>query len=138
MKKCNYCEKLNADNATVCGYCGADLQYASSKQSSENNTQNTQQHHVEEYYMRNNPFDSDPMGKSRGVAAILAILIGGVGVHYFYLGKVVAGLICLLLTIVTCGFWSLITFIQGIVFFCMDNYTFDRKFVYSNTTFPVF
>jgi len=40
------------------------------------------------------------------IAGILAILLGGIGVHYFYLGKTTAGLITILLTCCTCGFWD--------------------------------
>lgn len=86
----------------------------------------------------NDAFASGPEGKSRGVTALLAIFLGGLGIQYFYLGKVGGGFLCILLTIVTCGWWAVLTLIQGIVLFCMDNETFRRKFVLSNSTFPVF
>ena len=69
---------------------------------------------------------------------MLAILIGGLGVQYFYIGKTTAGLLTILLSVVTCGFWSLLTLIQGIILLCSDNYYFDRKFVYSNSVLPLF
>lgn len=81
---------------------------------------------------------SGPEGKSRGVAALLAILLGGLGVHYFYLGKVGAGLLTILLTIVTCSLWDIIILIQGILMFCMTNEEFERKYVQNPALFPIF
>ena len=83
-------------------------------------------------------FDSGPSGKSRGVAGLLAILLGGFGAHYFYLGKIGGGFICLLLCLVTCGLWSILTLVQGIVMMTMKQNDFEQKFVYSQSTFPLF
>lgn len=92
-----------------------------------------------QYLMRNNAFDSDPRsGKSRGVAALLAIFLGGLGVQYFYLGKTTGGLLTLLITICTCGAWELLTLIQGILMLCMDNRSFLQKYVYTTSSFPLF
>ncbi|MDE6629085.1 MAG: TM2 domain-containing protein [Muribaculaceae bacterium] len=93
---------------------------------------------LEEYYGYNNAFDSSPEGKSRGVAGLLAIFLGGFGVQYFYLGKVTGGLLCILLSLVTCGVWQIVTFIQGIMMLCMNNYTFRQKFVLNPSTMPMF
>lgn len=77
--------------------------------------------------------------KSRTTFGVLALLIGGLGVQYFYVNKVAAGLISILLSFVSCGLWSFVTFIQGIIVLAsMSDYDFDQKFVYSDTTFPVF
>ena len=83
-------------------------------------------------------FDSGPSGKSRGVAGLLAIFLGGLGVHYFYVGKGGGGAICILLTLVTCGAWSILTLIQGIMMLTMSSEDFERKYVYSTSTFPLF
>ncbi len=92
----------------------------------------------EPYADRNNPFDEGPEGKSRGVTALLAIILGGLGVQYFYLGKVAAGLLTILLTFVTCGIWQILTLIQGILMFCMTNEDFRRKYVLNPSFFPLF
>lgn len=83
-------------------------------------------------------FDEGPSGKSRGVAALLVFFLGGFGAHYFYFGKTAGGLICLLLTMVTCGFWGVILLIQTFLFLTMSQEDFERKFVYSTSTFPLF
>lgn len=84
------------------------------------------------------PFDEGPTGKSRGIAALLAIFLGYFGVHYFYLGKTTAGILAILITICTCGAAQTLWFIQGIILLCMSEADFERKFIYSDTTFPLF
>ncbi len=86
----------------------------------------------------NDAFTDGPEGKSRGVTALLAILVGSLGVQYFYLGKVAAGIITIILTLVTCGTWSFVTLVQGILMFCMDNITFRNKYVINPSAFPLF
>ena len=89
----------------------------------------------------NNAFNVGPEGKSRGVFAILALLCGTIGLQYFYINKVAAGIITILLCLVTCGAWAVVNLIQGIiVLWAMSNADFDRKFVAPGTssTFPVF
>ena len=64
--------------------------------------------------------------KSKVVAGILAIVFGGIGVHKFYLGRIGQGILYLLL------FWTyvpaLVGFIEGIVYLCMSDESFCRKF----------
>ncbi len=72
------------------------------------------------------------------VAGILAILLGGFGIHYFYLGKIGAGLLTILLLFISCGIWPLLMFIQGIVMLTMDNETFRRKYIDTQTAIPLF
>ena len=83
-------------------------------------------------------FDSGPSGKSRGVAGLLAILIGTLGIHYFYCGKTGGGFICILLSIVSCGLWGIVTLIQGIMMMTMRSDEFERKYIYSTSTMPLF
>lgn len=91
------------------------------------------------YYDPNNPFDAcGPEGKSRGVAALLAIFLGGLGIQYFYLNKITAGLITILLSIVTCGIWQTVMFAQGIYMFCINNQQFRAKYVDNTNTLPLF
>lgn len=76
--------------------------------------------------------------KSKIAAGLLAIFFGPLGVQYFYLGKVGGGFLTILLSIVTCGAWEIITLIQGILMICMSDEEFDRKYVYNDKTFPLF
>ncbi len=89
--------------------------------------------------MSDNAFDPcGPEGKSRGVAALLAILLGGLGIQYFYMGKTTAGIISIVLSIVTCGLWNVVMLVQGILMFCMTNQQFRQKYVLSTSTLPLF
>lgn len=65
-------------------------------------------------------------GKSKVTAGILAILLGGIGIHKFYLGKVGWGLVYLLFS------WTSIPmflgFIEGIIYLTMSDSSFNSKF----------
>jgi TM2 domain-containing membrane protein YozV len=54
-------------------------------------------------------------GSKRTTAGILAILVGGFGVHRFYMGDTKGGVIRLLLFFV-CGISSIIGLIEGIIY----------------------
>jgi TM2 domain-containing membrane protein YozV/DNA-directed RNA polymerase subunit RPC12/RpoP len=64
--------------------------------------------------------------RSKIAAGILAILLGGVGVHKFYLGKTGMGILYLIFC------WTLIptiiAWIEGIIYLCMSDEDFDRKY----------
>ncbi|OYT70783.1 MAG: hypothetical protein CFK52_10090 [Chloracidobacterium sp. CP2_5A] len=62
-------------------------------------------------------------------AAICAILLGGFGVHKFILGYTTEGLIMLGITVLTCGFGSLISGIIGLVEGIMYLTKSDQEFV---------
>lgn len=85
-----------------------------------------------------NVFNAGPSGKSRGIAALLAILLGTLGIQYFYLGKNTAGIITLIVSLVLCGIPSIIWIIQGILMLTMSQQEFERKYVYTTSTFPLF
>ena len=74
----------------------------------------------------------------RVLCGIMAMLFGTLGIQYFILGKVGAGFITILLSIVTCGLWEIITFIQGIMMLCMSDSEFRAKYVNSTSTLPLF
>jgi TM2 domain-containing membrane protein YozV len=53
--------------------------------------------------------------KSKMVAGLLGIFLGGLGVHQFYLGNNQAGVIRIVVSVVTCGIGSIWGFIEGIM-----------------------
>lgn len=132
MKVCTKCGSQHSDSESFCSNCGGPLSYYEP-------TPPPYGYQPQPQYDRDNAFDSaGPEGKSRGITALLAILLGGLGVHYFYLNKIGGGFICLLITILTCGIWEIVTLIQGILMFCMTNAEFERKYVQTTSTFPLF
>ena len=87
----------------------------------------------------NNAFNCGPEGKSRGIFCFLALVAGSIGLHYFYINKVTAAILTIVLTIFTCGCWAIIPILQGIIILWNHtNEEFDRKFVASNSSFPLF
>lgn len=63
------------------------------------------------------------------VAGILGILLGGFGVHKFYLGNSTAGIIQIVLTFVTCGAASLIGLIEGIIYLTKSDADFEKLYI---------
>lgn len=64
------------------------------------------------------PYQQYPQGvsdKSKVVAGILQILLGGFGVGRFYIGDTKTGVIQLVVTLVTCGLGSIWGLIDGIL-----------------------
>ena len=64
--------------------------------------------------------------KNRGIAIVLALLLGGLGVHRFYLGRIGSGLLMLLF------FWTyipvIIAIIDGISYIVMGEERFQKKY----------
>lgn len=94
------------------------------------------------YPPRSDFFDSlsstGTSGKSRLAFALFAIFLGCLGVQYFYVNKINAGVITIILSAVTCGLWAIVPFIQGVLVLVMSQEEFERKFVYNPATFPIF
>jgi TM2 domain-containing membrane protein YozV len=69
----------------------------------------------------------DPAQKSRIAAGILGILLGGLGIHRFYLGYVGIGIAQIAVTIVTFGVGSIWGLIEGILILTGNGITKDAK-----------
>lgn len=100
------------------------------------------QYGYQQPYRSNDVFAEGPSGKSRGIAALLAIFLGALGIHYFYLGKSTPGIVFLVASLITCGILATITgiisLIQGIMMFCMSQEEFENKYVNPANSFPLF
>ncbi len=62
----------------------------------------------------------------RMMIAILAIVLGSIGVHRFMLGDTMGGIIRIVITFVTCGAGSLIGLIEGIIYLTKSDEDFHR------------
>ncbi len=69
----------------------------------------------------------DPYAKSRLVAGLLGIFLGGLGVHRFYLGYTGIGVTQIIVTIVTCGIGSIWGLIEGIMILANSGITTDAQ-----------
>lgn len=87
MKYCSNCGKPVEDGTKFCPECGASLQPEPRKPSNINN---------EDRWL---------------VTLLLSILVGSLGVHRFYTGNVVTGVL-MLLTCGGCGVWTIIDIVM--------------------------
>lgn len=67
------------------------------------------------FMMNNAPPPAGWAPKQKLVAGILGILLGGLGIHSFYLGNNKKGIMQIVLSIVTCGILSLWGLVDGIM-----------------------
>jgi TM2 domain-containing membrane protein YozV len=62
------------------------------------------------------------------IAGILGILIGSLGIHKFVLGYTKEGIIQIVITVVTCGFGSIIGLIEGIIYLTKSDEEFYQTY----------
>lgn len=127
-----------------CPYCGQEFNVAFSGAS---NTSPFGGNNAQQPGQQTNLFGGDPFvigssGRSRGIAALLAILLGAFGAHYFYLGKTTAGIVFLLISLISCGilgvFVQVAAIVQGILMFTMTDEAFVQKYCNPSNNFPLF
>jgi len=74
--------------------------------------------------------DNKPPGADKKIAAgICGILLGGLGVHKFILGYTKEGIIQIIITVLTCGFGSLLGLIEGIIYLTKSDEDFSRTYI---------
>lgn len=109
MNKCMNCGSDVQSDANFCTVCGKPIA-------------------EKDYAAQQNPVQSAPVitgsePKSRLLAGVLGLLLGGLGVHSFYLGNTTRGVIQILVTCITCGIGSIWGFVEGILILCRQiNY----------------
>lgn len=66
-------------------------------------------------------------------AGLCAILVGGLGIHKFILGYTTAGVITLLITLLTCGIGAvamgIIGIVEGIIYLTKSDEEFHRTYI---------
>ena len=122
--------KFLGGNTFKCAYCGATFVHE----------QQAPEVEKEVVYVQATPPPPQPLyqapqqpympskGKSKGVAIVLALFLGGIGIHKFYLGMGGQGVLYLLFcwTFVP----SFLALIDFIVLLCMGDREFDQKYNY--------
>ena len=123
--KCPQCGAPIDPGATECKFCGEKLAVQQAAQQVQQPQPQVviQQAAPQQVYVSGiNP--SWPV-KSKVAAGILAILLGGIGVHKFYLGNVGMGI--LYLCFCWTGIPAVIGFIEGIIYLCSNDENFQLK-----------
>lgn len=131
---CPQCGAPITSGASECKYCGEKLvhQQINQQMNQQTNQQVNQQANMG---YQAQPVYTQPMYvtginpawpvKSKIAAGILGILLGGLGIHKFYMGKIGLGIVYLLFS------WTfipaLVGFIEGIVYLCSSDENFQLK-----------
>ena len=71
--------------------------------------------------------DAPGRGKNKVAAGVFGILLGGLGVHHYYLGSITSGIICL---VASCcfGLGGILGLVEGILLLVMTDEEFDAKY----------
>ncbi len=128
---CPACGANVGPNETECKYCGAKIVHETvqNRQQKTGNTDggiNIPSDVVNQFYQAPaTEFDPAWPVKSKITAGLLAIFLGGLGIHKFYLGKIGMGI----LYIVFCWTYipAIIGFIEGIIYLTQNDETFQLK-----------
>ena len=104
-KVCHNCCNATIDQAIVCTKCGVSLEATTS----------------------NNP------SEKRMLAGLFAILLGWLGIHKFFLGYTVQGIIMLVITVITFGLAGIIMFIigliEGVIYLSKSDSEFEQIYI---------
>lgn len=105
MKKfCTNCGQELEGTASFCYNCGASVNGGSN-----NNKDNVNSN------SNINQSSTNPASKSKMAAGLLGIFLGSLGIHNFYLGYTGKAVAQLLITVLSCGFLSFVSWIWGLV-----------------------
>jgi TM2 domain-containing membrane protein YozV len=120
-KQCPSCGAPVDFTSIECKYCGEKFKPEPQPTAG---FQTPPQYQAPPVYGQPQPYPYTP--KSKLVAGLLAIFLGGLGIHKFYLNKPGQGIVYILFC------WtfipSFIAFIEGIVYLCTNDVDFNRKY----------
>lgn len=125
-KKCPSCGASIDLNATECKYCGESIVVQQQQFQ-----QQAPQYQPPQYQQQAPPMYTPPSipanSKSKTTAGILGIILGGFGIHKFYLGKIGMGILYL----VFCWTYipGVIGFVEGIIYLTSSEEKFYNKYV---------
>ncbi len=120
---CPKCGAPLTPGAAKCEYCGAALNAEPTAQAQPNFSAQSQPNVI----VVNNGINTSTWPiKNKIVAAILAIFLGGFGIHEFYLGRNGKGIFMLLFC--WTGIPALVGFIQGILMLVSNDQNFQLKY----------
>jgi TM2 domain-containing membrane protein YozV len=117
-KMCQNCGTIiNDDTASNCVNCGAVLvSNGGVQQPNQNQYQNQYQAPQQVQYQQQFQQPMAPVqAKSKIAAGILAIFLGSLGVHNFYLGYTGKAVAQLLITVLTCGIGAIISGVWSLI-----------------------
>ena len=134
-RSCPFCgAPLNAD-ARACEYCGTALPNTSRSTSDQSASLHAESPYAESPYAEspyttntntNTNTNSSLPVKNKLVAGLLALLLGGIGIHKFYLGQTGKGILYILFC------WTyipgLLAFIEGLMILCGSDEKFMQKY----------
>lgn len=75
------------------------------------------------------PAPFNPGESKRTVCGILAILLGGLAIHKFMMGKTNTGIIQIVISFATCGVGSLIGLVEGIMYLTKTDEQFYNEYI---------
>ena len=117
---CTKCGAQNEDYAQTCSQCQAALPQIGGYQPIQPPTP----------YGSGQMQDWQQLGADKKITAgILALLIGSLGVHKFFLGYTTEGIIQIVLTFLTCGIGGIIGLIEGIIYLTKSDEEFVRTYI---------
>ena len=133
MANCPQCGAPLQNGASTCQYCGEAIANSAPNNQQQAPQQPNYQQPVYQQPVYQQPYQQ-PMApginpawpiKSKIVAGILALLLGGIGVHKFYLGKVGMGI--LYLVFCWTGIPAFVGFVEGILYLVSNDHNFQVK-----------
>lgn len=120
---CPQCGAPSNSNTGNCEYCGAAIPQHVPQYQQPPQYQQAPQQNI--YVQQNDPRQNWPV-KSKVAAGLLALFLGGLGVHKFYLGQTGLGVVYLLFCW-TC-IPAFIALIDAIIILCSSDENFEIKY----------